>query len=156
MIYAPSSTHIFLLQFVFFWYHVPTLCAQHTVESRRQFNKCGEISIVLCCRSLINCRPESIISWLTEKTSEARCAAIPYKRRHANAEVEWRGSGRRKRRREERGRGGRREEGGGSLEMKKTLVSREHNVCRLSDFAFATHAFNAESPRASIVRATLE
>lgn len=52
--------------------------------------------------------------------------------------------------------GGRREEGGGSLEMKKTLVSREHNVCRLSDFAFATHAFNAESPRASIVRATLE
>lgn len=53
----------------------------------------------------------------------------------------------------ERGGGGRER---GSLEMKKTLVSREHNVCRLSDFAFATHAFNAESPRASIVRATLE
>lgn len=81
--YTPSPIYILLLQFVFS-YHIPHACA-HT-ESRRQFNKCGEISIVLCCRSLINCRLESIISWLTGKTSEARCAAIPYKRRHANAE----------------------------------------------------------------------
>lgn len=34
-------------------------------NSMRQFH--SEISIVLCCRSFINCRLESIISWLTGK-----------------------------------------------------------------------------------------
>ena len=102
-------------------------------NSMRQFH--SEISIVLCCCSFINCRLESIISWLTGKRTSYDAARTKGATQTARATTESNRDNKRERE-------GERERE--SWKWKNTRLSRTQCLSFIR-LRVATHAFNAES-----------